>query len=374
MIVVAGEALIDLIPTPAGDLGIHPGGGPFNTARWLGRLGADVGFLGALAADPLGQRLSDQLVEAGVGLDQVVVSERPTTLALAHLDAVGAAQYSFYTDTSMSDVWPSQVDELLPESLDALYVGSIGLVLEPAASAGLRAVELARARGALVMVDPNVRASLIGDRAAYLARLDAVLGSADVLKLSVEDLAWLAPGEPSVGRGPTFARPRSAGRAADRRGRRRDGLHGLRWRRADRAGDGRGGGHDRRGRRLQRRLPGPLARPPRPIRLREAKCTPTVHFASRIRIGKQNRSPGPVSLPASGLVDDGSGLVDAGSGLVDAGSGPGSGSGDGGVVEAARFAARVAAVACSVQGATPPADLGALLDRDQVSGDQLSGD
>ncbi len=34
------------------------------------------------------------------------------------------------------------------------------------------------------------------------------------------------------------------------------------------------------------------------------------------------------------------------------------------VVEAARFAAKVAAVACSVQGATPPADLGALLERD----------
>src|SRR5579875_3097594 len=104
MIVVAGEALIDLIPTPAGDLGIHPGGGPFNTARWLGRLGADVAFLGALAADPLGQRLRDQLVAAGVRLDLVVASERPTTLALAQLDAAGAAQYSFYTDTSMSDV------------------------------------------------------------------------------------------------------------------------------------------------------------------------------------------------------------------------------------------------------------------------------
>jgi hypothetical protein len=30
-------------------------------------------------------------------------------------------------------------------------------------------------------------------------------------------------------------------------------------------------------------------------------------------------------------------------------------------VEAATFAAQVAAVACSVQGATPPADIGALL-------------
>ena len=46
MIVVAGEALVDLIPTPSGDLGVHPGGGPFNTARWLGRLGVPVGFPG----------------------------------------------------------------------------------------------------------------------------------------------------------------------------------------------------------------------------------------------------------------------------------------------------------------------------------------
>ncbi len=241
------------------------------------------GFLGALAADPLGQRLSDQLVEAGVALDLVVVSERPTTLALAQLDAAGAAQYSFYTDTSMSDVWPAQVDELLPARLDALYVGSIGLVLEPAATAGLRAVELARARGALVMVDPNVRATLIADRAAYLARLDAVLGLADVLKLSVEDLAWLAPGEPSVvaarrflDRGPRVVLLTAGADGATvftgRRGR------------ADRAGAGRGGGHDRR-----------RATPSAPA------SSPTGSAITRdvLRSGKRFPSPGPTTLPAS---------------------------------------------------------------------------
>ena len=196
MIVVAGEALIDLIPTPDGDLAVHPGGGPFNTARWLGRLGMDVAFLGAIAADPLGQRLRDQLVAAGVALDLVVATELPTTLALAQLDAAGAAQYSFYTDTSMSDVWPEQVERLLPAELDAVCAGSIGLMLEPIASAVIRMVELARERGALVMLDPNVRPTLIPDRAAYLARLDAVLERSDVVKLSVEDAAWLFPGEP----------------------------------------------------------------------------------------------------------------------------------------------------------------------------------
>ncbi|MDE3134530.1 MAG: carbohydrate kinase, partial [Acidobacteriota bacterium] len=199
MIVVTGEALIDLIPTATGDLGVHPGGGPFNTARWLGRLGAEVAFLESIAADPLGQRLRDELVAAGVALDLLVPTALPTTLALVQLDAAGVAQYAFYPDTSMADVWPEQVEALLPSvALEALYLGSIGLVLEPAASAGVRAVQLARARGAVVMVDPNIRASLIADRAVYLARLDAVLAQTDVLKLSVDDLAWLAPGEPPL--------------------------------------------------------------------------------------------------------------------------------------------------------------------------------
>ncbi len=72
------------------------------------------------------------------------------------------------------------------------------------------------------------------------------------------------------------------------------------------------------------------------------------HHTDVLRSGKQFPSPGRKTLPASGSR---------------AGVRPGSGSADA-VAEAARFAARVAAVACSVQGATPPADLGALLDRD----------
>ena len=207
MIVVAGEALVDLIPTPAGSLAIHPGGGPFNTARWLGRLGADVAFLGSIAADPLGQRLRDELVATGVVVDLVAASELPTTLALAQLDESGAARYSFYTErTSAADLAVDRV--ALPASLDALYLGGLGLVLEPIGSTLAGAVALARERGALVMLDPNVRPSLIADRDAYLSRLFAVVAQTDVLKLSTEDVAWLSPGEP----------PRAAARALLERG------------------------------------------------------------------------------------------------------------------------------------------------------------
>ncbi len=319
MIVVAGEALIDLIPTAAGDLSIHPGGGPFNTARWLGRLGAPVGFLGALAADPLGQRLSDQLVAAGVSLELVVATELPTTLALAQLDAAGSAQYSFYTNTSMADVWPEQVERSLPGELDALYVGSIGLMLEPIASAALRAVELARGSGALVMVDPNVRPTLITDRGWYLTRLDAALAQADVLKLSVEDLAWLAPGGPPLAaarrlldRGPQVVLLTAGARGAT----------------------------------VVTAAGGEVAIEPVAVEVVDtigagdafsagflahllSHCTPR---------WERNRPPRTVSLPASEP-----GVVDA-------------------LVDAARFAAQVAAVACGVHGATPPADLGRLLE------------
>ena len=39
MIAVAGEALIDLIIGPAGRADVRPGGGPFNAARTIARLG-----------------------------------------------------------------------------------------------------------------------------------------------------------------------------------------------------------------------------------------------------------------------------------------------------------------------------------------------
>ena len=70
-IVVGGEALIDLVPHAAGELRAHPGGGPYNTARTLGRLEQDVHYLGCLSDDGFGARLRAQLVEDGVKLDTV---------------------------------------------------------------------------------------------------------------------------------------------------------------------------------------------------------------------------------------------------------------------------------------------------------------
>ena len=89
MIVVAGEALVDLILRPDGTIAAVPGGGPYNAARAIGRLGVPVAWIGGLSSDRFGRDLEAGLTADGVTLDLVQRTDLPTTLALAELDAVG---------------------------------------------------------------------------------------------------------------------------------------------------------------------------------------------------------------------------------------------------------------------------------------------
>ena len=54
MIVVAGEALMDLFVAPDGSVSANPGAGPYNTARTIARLGQPAAFLGRISNDRLG--------------------------------------------------------------------------------------------------------------------------------------------------------------------------------------------------------------------------------------------------------------------------------------------------------------------------------
>src|SRR6186997_1774005 len=127
VIVAGGEALVDLVPHAAGELRAHPGGGPYNTARTLGRLEQDVHFLGCLSDDGFGARLRSQLQADGVKLDTAVKTTLPTTLALAELDPQGAATYRFYTEgTSASALTPQQALRAIPDAVDVIHVGTLG--------------------------------------------------------------------------------------------------------------------------------------------------------------------------------------------------------------------------------------------------------
>lgn len=195
-IVVAGEALIDLVPAAGDDgaLRAHAGGGPFNVARAAARLGAPVSFLGRLSTDQFGVRLRAALAADGVGLGTAVATEAPTTLAVAEVGPDGSAGYRFYVDgTSAPGLTEDDVARVGPAAMGTLCVGTLGLVFEPSATALGRAVARA-GDDVLVAVDPNVRPAAIADPAAFRARLDRIMARADIVKASADDLAWLRPG------------------------------------------------------------------------------------------------------------------------------------------------------------------------------------
>lgn len=194
VIVVAGEALVDIIMGLDGRLTANPGGGPYNAARTIARLGGSSAFLGRVSTDRFGRELYERLGADGVDLGLVVRTDQPTTLAVAELDTGGAATYHFYTEgTAAAGLLPGDLPGGLPRSAVALHVGTLGLVLEPTASTLSALVDQAD-REVLVFVDPNCRPAVVPDAAGYQSRLRPVLARADVVKVSGDDLDFLYPG------------------------------------------------------------------------------------------------------------------------------------------------------------------------------------
>ncbi|MEU4147534.1 carbohydrate kinase family protein [Streptomyces parvulus] len=192
MIVVAGEALIDLVPQGTGALAaLRPalGGGPYNTAVALGRLGSPAAFCSRVSHDAFGEALLDRLRETGVGVAPVQRGAEPTTLAVATVDADGSAAYSFYVDGTADRLFA--LPAALPAGTRAVSFGTCSLVLEPGASAYEGLLRETASRGVFTALDPNIRAGLIPDADAYRARFRGWLPSVSLLKLSEEDAAWL---------------------------------------------------------------------------------------------------------------------------------------------------------------------------------------
>lgn len=192
MILCCGEALIDMLPrqSQAGENSFapHAGGAVFNTAIALGRLGAPSGYFGGLSNDLFGQILAEALAVSTVDFGLCPRSDQPTTLAFVTLTN-GQAQYAFYDENTAGRMLSAADLPVLDESVTALFFGGISLVSEPQANSYATFCE--RAGDRVVMIDPNIRPGFIMDEAAYRGRLGGMLGRADIVKLSDEDMDWL---------------------------------------------------------------------------------------------------------------------------------------------------------------------------------------
>ena len=216
MILVAGESLIDLILTgpaapspgagqPAADWDggtvtsgstvlASPGGGPFNAARTIARLGQPARFLGRFSTDPFGDMLAGQLTSDQVELALPDRVPEPTPLAIVALSGAGIPRYWFHlTGTAAFVLDQASAAGALSADVTAVHVGTLGLVVEPMATEVERLAHSLPA-SVLLFVDPNWRESAIPDAAAHRDRIRRLMPRTDILKTSTEDLGHLAPG------------------------------------------------------------------------------------------------------------------------------------------------------------------------------------
>jgi fructokinase len=196
VILVCGEALIDLVPASIGaELAYvaRAGGSSFNVAMGLGRLDAPVGFLGRVSTDRFGRMLRSRLEADGVDCRFVQQGDEPTTLAVVQVEAGSEPSYVFYGEGTADRAFGVDGSPTaIPDEVSALHLGSISLVREPGASAFEAVMRREHGRRVLTL-DPNVRPSLVGERMAYRVRLEGWVSLADVVKVSRADLAWLYP-------------------------------------------------------------------------------------------------------------------------------------------------------------------------------------
>ena len=194
-VVIAGEALIDLIIGQDGSVTPAAGGGQYNAARALARLGGNVEFLGRISDDWFGKLLRSKLDEDGVGTSLVVDTADPTTLVLAEIDEAGVAHYHWYIEkTTVPGLELADALKAGDPAPDALHVGTLGLAMEPIADS-LAALVAEVPESTFVMVDPNCRPTATPDFDRYQSRMRRVLARADLVKGSDEDFEYLALAE-----------------------------------------------------------------------------------------------------------------------------------------------------------------------------------
>jgi fructokinase len=197
MILISGEALIDLIPDPikAGAYDAVLGGSPYNVAIGLGRLGAQTAFVSRISADGNGEALAASLGQNGVDLSYVVRDARPTTLAFVMRGtAKTGSRYSFYLDaTAFDGPWPFPAE--WPKSARHLHIGSIAAV-DPRHGPSVVAALTAARPHATISFDPNIRPLVTPDRDPVTHLVERQASLAHLVKVSQEDFEWLYPGRP----------------------------------------------------------------------------------------------------------------------------------------------------------------------------------
>lgn len=192
-LVTLGEILIDFSPDGTDSRGFakyiqNPGGAVANVAAVFGRYGANAALIGKVGCDMFGDYLRQYFTSLGVDCRGIVTDpDYNTTLAFVSLNDDGERDFAFYRRHE-ADLRIG-VDEIAPDMLKntkIFHFGSLSMTAEPAKSATLTALDIARKSGAVISYDPNFRDSLWAGQDAVSA-MRSVLDRVDFVKVSEEE-------------------------------------------------------------------------------------------------------------------------------------------------------------------------------------------
>ena len=182
---VVGESLVDVVHGPGGTTE-HPGGSPANVAVALSRLGRRTTLLTQYAEDRLGLLVDGHLRAEGVEVVRQEPRTGRTSVADALLGSDGTAAYEFdlaWTLRPWTPVEPPLV----------VHTGSLGAVVAPGADGVQQIVDGLREHST-VTYDLNVRPGAMGPLEGVRQAAFGLVGRADIVKASDEDLEHLFPG------------------------------------------------------------------------------------------------------------------------------------------------------------------------------------
>ncbi|MCY1126669.1 sugar kinase [Frigidibacter sp. RF13] len=197
-IVAIGECMVEFAPTDgsvgAGQYRQSFAGDTFNMAWYLRRLlprDFEVDYLTALGDDPMSARMRAFIADAGIGTDHIAtIPGRAPGLYVISLDR-GERSFSYWRGQSAARCLAAdraRLDRAF-RSADALVFSGITLAILPDGDRDslLSALAAARARGARVVFDPNLRPRLWPNTETMCRWISRAAAGADLVLPSFED-------------------------------------------------------------------------------------------------------------------------------------------------------------------------------------------
>lgn len=198
-VLALGELLIDFTLNGTSNQGnplfeANPGGAPCNVLAMLRKLNKSTAFIGKVGKDQFGVTLRETIESVGIDSKYLMEDpEIPTTLAFVHTFPDGDRTFSFYrkpgADMMLSE---DDISEDMFEDTKVFHFGTLSMTHEGARKATIKALEIAKAKGLIISLDPNLREPLWDNLDNAREQMLKAISYCDVLKISDNEIQFVS--------------------------------------------------------------------------------------------------------------------------------------------------------------------------------------